>query len=130
MKKRWEVQRERVKGLATKWVRRLGLGWWVRVEFRYYTSKEECERRFGLGAGAGGREVLMAAMVDWRYLEAVVTCNLRAMEQVKDEELEVYFVHELMHVLLNELEVSDPDHEERVATWLALAFLWTDQGKG
>lgn len=72
----------------------------------------------------------MSVNADWRYLEAVVLVNLRFVETVSDERLELYFVHEMMHALLDEAQIVDRDHEERVATWLALAFLWTDQGKG
>lgn len=126
MRKRWRVQRKRVRGLADKWVRRLGLGWWVRVGFKYHYRKEECKKVFAVGQG---RRALMSINADWRYLEAVVLVNLRFVEKVSDGRLEFYFVHEMIHALLDEAQIVDRDHEERVATWLALAFIWTDQGK-
>lgn len=43
---------------------------------------------------------------------------------MSDEEIEYVVVHELMHVFLNEMREQGQQHEERVATLLAKAFLW------
>jgi hypothetical protein len=120
VKKRWRKQRDRVRALADEWVRPLGLCWWNRVEFHYYTGKKECERLFGRGDDA---QAIMITYADWRYLEARVKVNLRALEAIDGDMLEQYILHELMHLFLDEAS-EGKRHIERACTRLAQAFGW------
>lgn len=125
MKKKWRKQQGRVKCLFEKWTYLLGLKWW-HVTVLYTIDKEpknEVENTYLFGR----------AIVRWQYAWASIEINLYIASLKTDKELELAIVHELTHVLVNEMRESDPDgkHEERVCTGLAKAFLWTrDIGEG
>lgn len=105
--------RKRVNALAKKWVKPLGLGYWTtHLNFLVEIVRD------------GGNAVGMTCDADWRYQEATITVNVRAVKDLTDSELESCFVHELMHIFLNEMREGDIKHEERVATQLQKAFLW------
>ena len=119
----FEAQTERIRVLAERWAKPLGLGWWhVRLKFER-DSDEFAERTKATGAAT----TLAVCTADWRYMEATITWNMRLVAAQDDDELERDVLHELMHVFLKEISVDDPNHrasEERVATTLAKAFIW------
>ncbi len=69
------------------------------------------------------------ATCDWQYKRARIRVNLQQIRHMSDQQIEATIVHELMHVRLNEMHNWTADdgtyHEERVATELASAFIWT-----
>ncbi|KKL89323.1 hypothetical protein LCGC14_1915860 [marine sediment metagenome] len=69
---------------------------------------------------------------------ATVAFNISALKELDDHDLEVVVVHEMCHVLVNEMRADrggEPTHgsvahEERVVSTLAQAFLTVrDQGE-
>jgi predicted SprT family Zn-dependent metalloprotease len=60
---------------------------------------------------------------DWRYLKANIHFNLCEMKHLPVDEIERIVVHELCHILVNEMRSSGIDHEERVVTGLTDAFM-------
>jgi hypothetical protein len=114
----YKDQRERVLPLFEKWVQVLGLKWWkIRIEYER-TNKDDDEP---------GWQATFSCSADWRYADALITAYCPALVKLTDEELEQAIVHELCHVFLNELRENKKDrhdHEERVATMLAKAFIW------
>ena len=68
----------------------------------------------------------MVTYADWRYRSVEIDINVPSMSEQSDRDLDTYFVHELMHVFLNEMRANEDrvNHEERVATTLADAFIW------
>lgn len=109
---------KRVKKLAEKsfrfWVHWLGLGFWdVKMGF----SKEKVD--MGNGNFRGG-----LCEVSWEYLSAYITIYPKAIKHLDEGEIEKVVLHELMHVLVNEMREDGQLHEERVATQLEKAFLW------
>lgn len=118
----YEAQKARVQRLIAKWVRPIGLGWWqINMEW----TRAHGERR------DDDFEVKFVCRADWRYALANITVYLPGIAGVTDDDLERMFVHELMHVFLCEMRVTDEDgarkqrdHEERVATMLANGFMW------
>jgi predicted SprT family Zn-dependent metalloprotease len=81
--------------------------------------------------GRGGRDHTVAhCSSDWRYGHACITWNMSLVREQSDDKLEVVFVHELMHIFVNEMrwtaDNSDDsiDHEERVVSTLTKAFPW------
>ncbi len=71
----------------------------------------------------------MRVTSDWRYRLAEICVNVPGIADQGDEELEAYYVHELMHIFLSEMAMTRDqadarDHEERTAKTLADAFLW------
>lgn len=65
---------------------------------------------------------------DWRYQESTISINKQWLTKLSKEGIEKLIVHELMHVLLNEMREEGIDHEERVATNLQKAFFWVRDG--
>lgn len=112
------MKTKRVKHLLTKyfkfWVHWLGLGFWdVTLSF----SKEKVDR--GNGSYRAG-----LCEVEWEYLTAHITIYPKAIRHLDDRGIEKVMLHELVHVLINEMREEGPDHEERVATQLQKAFSW------
>jgi predicted SprT family Zn-dependent metalloprotease len=117
--KEWKDTKKRIEKLAGKWIKPIGLGWWT-VKLCYEDENEDQPRE------------LANCEVDWQYRQAKITFNLNVVEEQNDEQLELYFVHELMHIFVNEMrEMKNHDdfndaikHEERVVTDLANAMIW------
>lgn len=119
----FEEQKARLKVLVDRWVKPLGLGWW-KIDMEY--AREEYRP-----AKENTRDAEVAhCACDWRYGEACITWNMPKLPGLNDDELEWAFVHELMHIFLNEQRwtadnsADSLDHEERVASTLAKAFVW------
>lgn len=121
----YEVQKARIQALSDKWLTPLGLRWW-RTEMAYYREglPEDMKRERGTSVAA-------TTKADWKYLDALISFDLMLTKDIDDEHLEWLFIHEMMHVLLHEMRwqehenADNLDHEERVATMLAKAFVWT-----
>ena len=125
----FEVQKKRIEKLRKWWYGALGLGWWL-ITYQYVRDGFEVD-------GERAPNTVASTHADWRYLHATIQWNIRALDskEIGDEELEGIFVHEVMHIFVNEFrdgsqqsERTERDalaHEERVCTQLAKAFLWT-----
>jgi hypothetical protein len=109
-----EIVEDRIRALAAKWIELLGLGHCcIRLWF-----DPECPA-----------DTLACTSTQWEYLTAKITFNLPLCLKFADDEvvLENAVVHELLHVVLAEIVQSQSakvgsEHEERVASHLALAF--------
>lgn len=117
-------QKERIQRLIDRWVKTIGLGWW-RITYIFRRTYAEAENT------VGNYEEKMRCEAHWRYGQACITVFVPAIENLTDDALEWLFVHELMHVFLNEMKVEtqgqadhQQEHEERVASSLASAFIW------
>jgi hypothetical protein len=129
----YEEQKGRIRKLVEEWVKPIGLGWW-RIDFEYEREDKPCPE--------GATDSCVAEChVAWKYLQATITFYLPQVARLDDERLEYAFVHELMHVYLNQmrpwmskewpqyefLEAENSAREERVATELGHAFVWLKQ---
>ncbi len=116
--------RKRLRALQDKWVRPSGLGWWT-IHFYYYKTRKQYEKTTGCD-GHGGAAY---AHCDWAYREASIYFNLPILRKLTDEAVEHVFVHELMHVLVDELarapKADRQRHLERVCQTLADAMIWS-----
>lgn len=121
----FEQERERILAFARKWAEPLGLGWW---EITYEYARDD----YKAPSPSYAPDTFSAAYctADWRYGHATIVFNMPVMAQQSDSKAEKIVVHELCHVLLNEMrwarhdDADHIDHEERVASTLARAFLW------
>ena len=114
-------QKERIRKLALKWLNTLGLRHW-NIDLRYYAEIVES------GPESANRSLFAECFASWKYMDVQVRFNLACAIDMSDEQLERLFIHELMHVLLSEMHQDEPkaqEHEERTATVLANAFMWT-----
>lgn len=90
------------------WQERLGLRDW-RIRHRWREDAAD-------STGA-------AVTAQWEQMIADITWNLAAMHE-SPEDIELYVVHELVHVVLDELApVEETKGEERVTAMLTAAFL-------
>lgn len=73
------------------------------------------------------RTLVAECVADWQYEYATITFYLPMVREVNAEHLEPIVVHELMHVLLAELDghlkATGKEHKEHVATTLARVIL-------
>jgi hypothetical protein len=108
-----------VKKAFKKWLTPLGLRWW-RVTF-VWSDKTPREK---------GQPIAGKTFADWRYHEATVYIYQPHLLYLTDEEVEPFVLHELVHILVNEMRRCRMHHEERVVSDLTRAFRWTWQRVG
>jgi hypothetical protein len=112
---------ETIKRLFSLWAHRLGLGWW-HIDTIYRDDPQSIIDHFRTDEN---ELVLAVAYADWRYGTAKIDINLPAFVGMAEDEMERAIVHELMHVLVNEMREGEIHHEERVVTGLTKAIFWT-----
>lgn len=120
----YEAQKARLLAVSERWITPLGMGWW-RVTHIW-------ERAEGASDKGDDRCPVASVVVDWEYRHVGITWYLPTVARRSDEDLEQDFVHECCHILVNEMrqwrDANDGlQHEERVCTDLARAFLWVRQ---
>ena len=123
--KEYRQQKNRLIALRDKWYKRLGLGWWC-VELEY------C--RDGLPDPPNNDseqfQTIFKTYAKWEYRKGLIKCNMPAIAELSNDDLEEMWVHECMHLIVNEMRESGDNwlkHEESVCTALARAFIWTAQ---
>jgi len=118
-RKSYRKQRRRVAQLFDTWTYRLGLRWWT-IRVLYYNRRKRFKH-------AADHETFARVYADWRYLNATIEINLPCAKRLDDAELEAAVVHELCHILVNEMSTTAlrTTGEEHVCTTLAQAFIWT-----
>jgi hypothetical protein len=122
----FERQKQRIRDLAQKWIGPLGLAWGT-ISMAYCRTRDEFDPSDAPSLSVD--TTVAKCRTDWRYAQSTITWVLPNVAEQDDEKLELIFVHELMRIFLNEMrwyehEGHGIDHEERVATTLAKAFLW------
>lgn len=121
----YEQQKTRVQRLIAKWTADLGLNTW---QIRYEWSRESLRPIEGGLSTSDKFGPVMICEAHWPYLLATIEVCLPEVMDVDDWHLEQYLVHEYAHILLNEMHAWHHEegqwHEERVATYLARAFMW------
>lgn len=111
----WKAERKRIRKIANRWYRPLGLDEW-RLTTRYTQGNLIVD-------GAVSSAAVGMASVRWQYREAELDFNLEKTAKLSDEDLEEVYIHEVMHVLLNEMREEGIEHEERTAQTLMFAFM-------
>lgn len=104
-----------IERILAKWRRRLGLYTW---SFRYHYFRGPIERD---GCGPNG-EALAETVARYEYMKADIYLNVRTWTlETKRHQVEA-LVHELVHVVVNEMGPHGPG-QERVVTQLTGALL-------
>lgn len=116
-----EDKHEQIREAFTKWIPRLGLAWWD-IEIAYYDDPVEILSRFR--AFDDSNVAAATVNVQWYYGKATIAVNLPALADLGQEQIERIAVHELMHILINEMREDGILHEERVVTQLTKAIFW------
>lgn len=105
---------ENVNALIALWKPRLGLdNWKVVVEITPVITRGD-----GKYMGSAG-----LCTPQWQYMLAELNFAGDRLAELSANDLEEVVVHELMHVVLSELETTGEKKEERVATMLTAALL-------
>lgn len=113
-----------IKAAFDKWIPRLGLAWHD-IEIVYYDDPYEIINRFRVIET--GEMVPANVTAQWMYADAKININLPAFEFIEDAKIERVIVHELCHILVNEMREPEMHHEERVVTGLTKAFFWVEE---
>jgi predicted SprT family Zn-dependent metalloprotease len=113
-----------IKESAQWWIHWLGLGYWdVTVHISDKVPKHKDKAR-----------VCGKSWVEWKYCSAYIEFYPKNMQGMTQSQIEVIVVHELLHVLVNEMREGTIENEERVVTMLQKAMVWVknahrDEGK-
>jgi hypothetical protein len=119
-KKQIETTTKKVKAAFAKWMKPLGVLWW-NIEIVYFDDPKKIKKLFEKDED---KLVLAKTYVEWKYMDATIGINVPAFKDLSDDEIERAVVHELLHVLVNEMREKEVHHEERVVTTLTKAFFW------
>lgn len=110
----YEMHQSHILSLLDKWVSILGLDHW------------EIGIKFSRNQGPDGAvyQTQSEVSADWRYLRATITWySGTAKDATQPDKLEEEILHELLHIVLDELPNDDSKnyraHEERVITQLS-----------
>lgn len=114
------VAKDAIKASLGCWLKPLGLLWWY-IEVVYYDDPAEVLQRFG---NDSGKIVAARTYAEWQYATAKIEFNLLAICEMNSDEIEHIVVHELFHILVNEMREGEMHHEERVVTTLTKAAFW------
>lgn len=122
-RKAFKRQRKRVTDLVTYWQPKLGLGWWS-IDLDFYDDAGDFIK------AEGDSQAAFRVWARWQYLKATIAVNAPAVKSMSDRKLAYAVVHELCHLLVNEMREADPDgkHEERVVTVLSNVMIWLHDG--
>ncbi len=104
-----------IRKYVKKWSEKLFLGLW-RKEMRvvsHIPPDEGQDPRWEIGA---------TTRSNWHHLQADLEFSHYLLCDKDDKTVERMVIHELLHVLLNEMRESGLEHEERVVSHLEIAF--------
>jgi len=116
-------KRKIIQAAFDKWLKPLGL-LWHDGRISYYTDKKSIKKVFD------NKDVCAKCWADWRYGTFTIAINLPAFKGMSREQIEGVVLHELCHVLVNEMREGEIHHEERVVTGLTKAFEWVYKAGG
>jgi len=114
------MKTKKIKKICDKWIYRLGLKWWE-VQVNYVSDPQTVIEIFRIT----DEEIVIAkTFADWKYMTANIYLNIPPMLSMSSDQVQRIIVHELLHVLVNEMREDGIDHEERVVTSLTKAVFW------
>jgi len=111
---------KKIKKICDLWIYRLGLRWWE-VTVNYIEDPQTIIDIFRVSDDS---IVIAKTFSDWRYMTANIYLNIPPMLTMSSNQIQRIIVHELLHVLVNEMRNDGIDHEERVVTMLTKAVFW------
>lgn len=111
-------ERRRIRKVAKKWYRTLGLDEW-RLTTKYTDGSL-------IVADVLEPETVAFTVARWQYRTATIEFNLKQTAELNDSDLEEVYLHEAMHILLNEMREFEPgkcEPEERTASTLSFVLM-------
>jgi len=120
--KEFNKLKSKIHKIIDKWSPMLGLKWWT---VKIYYERVNCTdiSRHDDGYSRAGAQT----HVQYPYKTAQIYFYLPDLKSLGKQELENLVIHELIHILVNEMRFFNEgiDHEERVVSDLTSAFIWT-----
>jgi len=118
------MKEKKAKKLARKY-----FCWWTHwLGLRYgeisLVFVDNIQTKYNDGSIGISPEASASCDTNWRYQESTISVSKKWLTKLSKYDIEKMIVHELMHVLINEMREEGIDHEERVATNLQKAFFW------
>lgn len=107
---------------AKRWTYRLGLRWW-KIDLEFMDDPDSILAEF---ARDENKTCLATTYTEWCYTAAHICFNVPAWCKLDEGEFERMLLHELCHILVNEMREGEMHHEERVVSHLQRAFMWTE----
>jgi predicted aminopeptidase len=104
-----------IRKFTLKWRGKLWLGMW-RINNYYHDNLSASEHT------RKGVDVVGACTTDWRYLTADIDYGLKPMQTMTDNQIERIVVHELCHVVVNQMREPTYDNEESVVSHMTAAW--------
>jgi hypothetical protein len=106
-----------LKKYLKKWKNNLYLGMWqIDFNIREYLKNEQ-----------GEFETAATCDANWQYFYASLNFSYAKMRELADIEIEKIVLHEMLHVVVNEMREDGIDHEERVVSHLTMICEWMDK---
>lgn len=118
--KAYKAYRKRCRNYLNTWIPLLSLQDY-RIRVNYYDDSADFP-----GASDYSEGIMLARVsCQWEYLDVTIAVNVPAIARLSEEEIEETIVHELCHIIVNEMssECVERKHEERVVTNMARTFL-------
>ena len=114
--------KNKIDRLMTKWRLPMGIGWWT-VHRIYEREYADDDNKYGSDCHKGA-----SCSVQYPYKTATIKFFMPALINESKDELERIIVHELTHILVNEMRDFEKgiEHEERVVSDLTSAFFWLE----
>jgi hypothetical protein len=101
-----------------KWKTNLYLGMW-RIDFNI---------RDYLGTTSqDGYSTAARCDTSWKYFTADIDFSYVQLKDMEEKEIEKIIIHELLHIVLNEMREDGLEHEERVTSHLQMIMSWMDK---
>ena len=125
----FEEQKARVLAVFEKWSVPL---WLEGYDTTFYWERTKGPER-KMEGGDTHWQTTLKVNSNWTHMDAAITAYLGTIMNVTEVELETAVVHECMHILVCETRQGEDkgddwlDHEERVCTMLAKAFMTVRQ---
>lgn len=114
------ITKHTVKTYFDKWQKRLGLGWWD-IDIAWVETEKEIAAHFD------DSDTSAFVNIDWPRGDAILYIRVPHFKYMAEDRVEKIVLHELCHILVNEMREGEMHHEERVVTGLTKAFLWTEE---
>ena len=110
--------------IIDKWTYRLGLRWW-HITFVLTADPKAIKDIFRDKDVKKSDTIMGRTYADWRYKTATVYINVPATKGKTKRFLEKFIVHELAHIIVNEMREGKIRDEESVVTAITDAIFWT-----
>ncbi len=106
-----EQLRKTINKYVKKWKSNLFLGMWtINFRIRDYITDD-----------GGSYRTCAECTSSWKYFTADIDFNYVQLKEMEDQEIEEVVIHELIHIVVNELREGGIEHEERIVSHLTMA---------